>query len=258
MTPNDRKDAPDALESAQVWISCAAAAAVLGVSSRAIQKRAARGSLKARKVERGGVSVWEIDGRELGANQGANMDASIASNGREPANLLPKVDANIVPPHVQIDREQGANMDASIGGSGANLREMDASIAPDFAARYVEHLEKENDFLRRALEGAQQSEAMTKAALREALKAMPKQLTSGGGGGDLQQVATEKRAREAISGQNGTELEQVGTAPQIDQSAPKSTAKAAHEQNHTSARDDAQSGDISTYDALADWLENQL
>ncbi len=255
MTPDTHKTAPDALESAQVWISCAAAAAVLGVSSRAIQKRAARGSLKARKVERGGVPVWEIDGRELGAN----MDASIASNGREPANLLPKLDANIVPSHVQIDREQGANMDAS---TGANLREMDASIAPDFAARYMEHLEKENEFLRRALEGAQQSEAMTKAALREALKAMPKQLTSGAASGEMGQVGTENRSEltqvnAEKSARDSGELEQ-GTAPETDQNRPKPTAKAAHDYNHTSARDDAQNGDISTYDALADWLENQL
>ncbi len=236
MTPDVTTTAPDALESAQVWISCAAAAAVFGVSSRAIQKRAARGSLKARKVERGGVSVWEINGRELGANQGANMDASIASNGREPANLLPKVDANIVPSHVQIDRERGANMDASTGANGANLKEMDASIAPDFAARYVEHLEKENEFLRRALEGAQQSEAMTKAALREALKAMPKQLTSGAASGEMGQIGTDTRTPDA----------------------PISSDKPRGVVTPGAASNEAQNGDVSSYSSIADWLESEI
>lgn len=46
----------------------------------------------------------------------------------------------------------------------------------DLTARYLARLESENDFLQRAREAAQQSEAVTKAALREALKIAPRQL----------------------------------------------------------------------------------
>lgn len=252
MTPQTPKHAPDALESANTWISCAAAAVVFGVSERTIWRRARAGQLTGRKVssERGGL-VWEIEVDATGQPT-SQTDRPTSIPTEQPTGQ----NAAAAAIDVQTDRPKPTDRPAKT----ERPTDKPTDHAPDFAARYMEHLEKENEFLRRALEGAQQSEAMTKAALREALKAMPKQLTRGGGGGDdLQQVTTDAAA---ISGQNGTgnqnEFGQVGTTPAIDQSGPKSTAKPAHEQNHALARDDAQNGDISTYGALADWLENQL
>ncbi len=53
------------------------------------------------------------------------------------------------------------------------------TVQSDARDEFLSHLKSENAFLRAQLEAMTQSEAQTKAALREALKAMPKQLTAG-------------------------------------------------------------------------------
>ena len=47
------------------WLSVADAAALSGVSIRAMQKRAASGTIGARKIDIGAAVRWEIDAREL-------------------------------------------------------------------------------------------------------------------------------------------------------------------------------------------------
>ena len=139
------------------WIGVREASARSGVSVRALQKRAARGSINARKVEADGVEVWEIDASDLGASNGAN---------------IPKVDAPKVAIDVasikNVDASNGANMDASKVESGRTR--------PDLAARLLEQLETENKFLRATVEQLQRDGAETRAALREALKLAPKAL----------------------------------------------------------------------------------
>lgn len=87
------------------------------------------------------------------------------------------------------------------------------------------HLAEENRFLRGVIEQLQRDGAETRAALREALKA-PRQLTSG----------------------------TTQTSPE----APTATEKSAGEGSDGAAPDEAELGEVSSYGALADWLENQM
>lgn len=91
--------------------------------------------------------------------------------------------------------------------------------------RLMAHLADENRFLRGVIEQLQRDGAETRAALREALKA-PRQLTSG----------------------------TTQTSPE----APTATDKSAGEGSDGAAPDKAELGEISSYGALADWLENKM
>jgi hypothetical protein len=74
-------------------------------------------------------------------------------------------------------------VDASNGANGrVHLDAMDASIGRKVEIELRAQLAREREFcdlLKSQLEAVTQSEAQTKAALREALRAMPKQLTAG-------------------------------------------------------------------------------
>lgn len=197
------------------WVSVAAAAAVLGVSARAVQKRAARGTLKARKIDQGGAAVWEIDGRELDAN----MDAATNPDGREHANLSGELGANSEPFHPQTGREPVRQMDAATNANPrTNGREPDANREADFR--------EEIKFLRGLVEQRDRDAAELRASLREALKAMPKALPEG--------------------------------TPEVAPEATTATTKRANEGLGGAAADEAGNGEVSSYGALADWLENQM
>lgn len=139
-TTTTEAQAPDdgAAVPALAWLSVADAAAVLGVSTRAVQKRAERGTLPARRVQHGRALRWEIDGRKLNENTGANGSPDVR-----------KVDAK----------------------SSQDGREMDA-----LTARLLAQLETENAFLRATVEQLHRDGAETRAALREALKSKTPQL----------------------------------------------------------------------------------
>lgn len=165
MTPKGFADAPkpslNAPETPAKWVPVSEAAAALSVSARAIQKRAARGTLAARKIERGGATVWEIDGREL--------DANARRDGREPANPAGEVDAPATAFDAQNGRELPANMDANARTDGRERgREMDADREADYRAEVA--------FLRGLIEQRDRDAAELRAALRKALEAQPRAL----------------------------------------------------------------------------------
>jgi hypothetical protein len=87
------------------------------------------------------------------------------------------------------------------------------------------HLAEENRFLRGVIEQLQRDGAETRAALREALKA-PRQLTSG----------------------------PTQSVPEV----PTASAQRADEGLDGAAGNEAENGAVSSYGALADWLENQM
>jgi hypothetical protein len=140
-------------DKAAAWLSTADAAALLGVSPRAVQRRAERGTIAARKVDHGRSFRWEIDARDLDAN----TSAATSSNVRlKFAQCSP------------ITRE--------------DVRQMDANTSPDVRAidsDFHAHLIEENKFLRATVEQLQRDGAEVRAALREALKSKPPQLTDG-------------------------------------------------------------------------------
>jgi hypothetical protein len=162
------------------WFSTARAASALGVSERTILRRAAAGKLESRKetTARGLVVVVALDTGEVPTG------ADIVPTGADTQTTLKA-------PEIASEVPTGAD------GADTTL---------------TAHLLEENRFLRAMIEGLQQSEAVTKAALREALKAMPKALTSGTPETAPEPpVSGDKRGREGLGGaaakgaQNATE-----------------------------------------------------
>jgi hypothetical protein len=138
------------------------AAARLGISERTLRKRIARGEVKAEKepLEAGGVAwrVW-LDGSAPEVEPEAERKTE-ERTGSAPEAKSPKVSEPM-----------------SGTETAPEVSEPRAGSEPE--ARIVERLESEVVFLRSMLEARERDAAELRAALREALKAMPKALTSG-------------------------------------------------------------------------------
>lgn len=134
-------------------LTVAQAARLLGVSARTVQRQCRAGKLRAIRLETEFGEQWELSRADVeqAATEGATTPRQEPRQGHD----NPTTEAATTPPtgprHV-------------------------APQAPDFAARYVAQIEAENAFLRAAVEQHQRSEAELRAALREALKAQPRQL----------------------------------------------------------------------------------
>jgi hypothetical protein len=185
------------------WVSTARAAAALGVSERTILRRAAAGKLESRKetTARGVMVVVALDTANVptGADivrTGADTQATLEtpSNGVE------------VPTGADRGADRGADTDLTT------------------------HLLDENRFLRGVIEQLQRDGAEVRAALRDALKVMPKAITSGA----------------------------ADSAPE----PPKKAADRADEPTHAPPADASQngpdSGAATSYAAIADWLEKEM
>ncbi len=111
----------------------------------------------------------------------------------------------------------------------------------EMAARLLAQLETENAFLRGVVEQLQRDGAETRAALRKALDGQPKQLTSGeqsgAASGDSQTTATAPEAPTA------TAISPDVVLPVEPQNGPQNGASGP---------------DVSSYGALADWLEREI
>jgi hypothetical protein len=135
--PTDTPDySPDA------WITAAEAANIEGVTTRAIQRRAAAGKYEAKRVETQAGEQWLINAATL---KGApTLPTDTPDESRDPT-----PDKSDQTPDSDRDR------------------------------RDVERLEKEVSFLRGLVEQRDRDAAEMRAALREALRVMPKQLGQG-------------------------------------------------------------------------------
>ncbi len=158
---------PNELTTGAAWLSASDAAARAGISKRAMQKRAASGKIGARKIGTGAAAQWEIDGRELDANLGANLGANREPIGREPG-------ANLG----AIERETGCELRTDRCEPGANLGANREPIGRELSGAREAELKEEITFLRGIVESDRRDMAELRAALREALKAMPKQLNA--------------------------------------------------------------------------------
>jgi flagellar biosynthesis GTPase FlhF len=128
------------------WLTVAQAAHIEGVSSRAIQRRAAAGKYQARRIETPKGEQWEINPATLK---------------RTPT------------------RQRDDKADDTDAKRDRQRDDHDSRESGNVASQQVERLEKEVEFLRGLVEQHQRGEAELRAALREALRAMPKQLTEG-------------------------------------------------------------------------------
>lgn len=157
MKSPEENDATHDATGATLWLSVARVAQLEGVSVRAVQRRCQSGKYRARRAQTPQGERLEVDAATLATHDAthAQNDATHATQGRDAGDAL-----NIAAPVSETQKSEGKPLDEG----------------RDFAARYVERLEGENDFLRRALEQRDRDAAELRAALREALKASPRQL----------------------------------------------------------------------------------
>jgi hypothetical protein len=226
MTPDANETPAESPENGAAWLSVAEAAAAMGVSEKTVWRRAKAGEITARKVAgaRGGF-VWEVAPDSSGQPTGQTDRPDTKPTGQ---NKAQKRAAPVI--HAQTDRTSRADKtDRPTGQPTGHGDEM--------AARLLAQLETENAFLRGVVEQLQRDGAETRAALRKALdNGQPKQLTSGAASGELEQVGTDTRAP----------------------GAPISSDKPRGVVTPGAASNEAQNGEVSSYGALADWLDEHV
>lgn len=135
------------------WLTVTQAAARLGVSVRAVQKRCQSGKLKAQRVETAQGVRWEVDGRELGRER-TNEPANI---GREPTNA---------------DAQSGAKLDANPRTIGREPANQSSEPGREQDANRVAELKEEVRFLRAQVEAHARTAAEATAAVRELTRAL--------------------------------------------------------------------------------------
>lgn len=200
--PDDFKDAPNSQQQPVEWVSTAIAAARLGVSERTILRRAQAGKLPSRRqtTPRGVVVVVSLDCEDVPTG------ADIVRTGADTQTTLKTP---------QIAPEVPTGADGADRGADTTL---------------TSHLLEENRFLRATVEQLQRDGAETRAALREALKAMPKQLAAGA----------------------------ADSAPEHAGRAENRAGEATHAPHANDAQSATDSGGAITYGSIADDLEAML
>jgi excisionase family DNA binding protein len=184
-------------------LTVAEVAARLGISPRAVQKRCASGSITAQRIG-GQWQVLALDAMRTGEPQNEHQDAKRTDGARTDSHSKRTEPAS----ERTIGRE--ANREP------ANQNELQNEPA---AAALLAQSREEVLFLRGLVEQRDRDAAELRAALREALKAMPKAITAGD---KLGQVRTDN---EANASTQGAKLGQVGrswtgkAAPMAKQSA---------------------------------------
>ncbi len=222
MIPN-ANEMPTESPETRVWLSVNEAAAALGVSEKTVWRRAKAGEITARKVAgaRGGL-VWKIALNPTGQTEtGTDNRNGQKSAGTDTAPVI----------HAQTDRtnrnaqpDTGTDKNDRDGQPTGHGDEMAARLLAQLE-REVERLERDKEAWKRQAEEANRHAATATAALREYLKAQPKQLTSA-----TEAPISSDKARDVV-------------APLATNFAPEMQA---------------QNGEISSYSALADWLENLI
>ncbi len=197
----ERQDEPTATD----WRTVATVANLLGMTPRAIQRRCQAGKYRTRRVNTPKGEAWEIDAASIETT--ANGTTNGTATDREP------------------QAEPFGERSATDHEPSANGSQSQAEIAPtavsaisdppalDFAARYVAQIEEENRFLRAQVEEGNRNAAELRAALRKALDAQPRQLTSG---------TTEAPAQSPETAQNRPQI----AAPTDTTTTPAEAVKA--------------------------------
>lgn len=155
------------------WLSTSEAAAALRCSPRTVRRRCERGEIGARFVS----GVWEVDAAAIG-----HADKSADSRTRPSGQTAKQSDTDL---NVSADSRTDSAANGSRTDGHADTEARSIGQTNDRHEMEVElraQLAREREFsaiLKSQLEAVTQSEAQTKAALREALRAMPKQLEAG-------------------------------------------------------------------------------
>jgi hypothetical protein len=194
------------------WKTVAEAAAALGISERAVQRRCRKGKLRARLVPTPTGQAWQIEAASLESastrsDDTFDDDTSDTNGATGPTLSTPATD------ETTRTTPQAATLPTDTTET-APTPPTSGDATPDTSdARYVAHLESENVFLRGLVEQRDRDAAELRAALRESLRAMPKQIEAreySQDGKDTQE-AKESGAAGIVS---GTQKKAATSAPQ--------------------------------------------
>lgn len=171
------------------WLSVAQAAQIEGVSVRAVQRRCQSGKYGARRIQTPQGERLEVDAATLTTQRRDDRRDERDDESPQRRDAVP----------------ENARADAAAG----------QQAAPDFTARYMAQIEAENAFLRATVEQHQRSEAELRAALREALKAQPRQLEGSTEGAGVSSTQVPRTATNAAppTAQDATQQNATGAAP---------------------------------------------
>lgn len=184
-------DAPESPAKAEEWLSVALAAARLGISTKTLRKRMARGEVAVRRVvlARGGAA-YEVEmkvglerSKPMFQTDASKFQTAFQTEGQTARNGSRFGSRNGTPSSVNrggLEVEMETGLELSIPTS----KPMPESSKPALevegeVARLRADLEREREgaaFLRGLVENHARAEAELRAALREALRAMPKAL----------------------------------------------------------------------------------
>lgn len=160
---------PESPANAGEWLSVAVAAARLGISTKTLRKRMASGAINSRRVvlARGGAAF------EVEMESGLEVEVEVDLERSKPLSK-PNTAQDV------FTLETGG-LEVEMESSKPTSKPMLKSSKPtSISSEREEELRAEVHFLRGLVEGHQRAEAELRAALREALKIAPRQLTAGG------------------------------------------------------------------------------
>jgi hypothetical protein len=188
------------------FLTVSQAAARLGVSERQARRYAGRLAPNDRR-ESGRMSGH--DGHTSGHQTGMLVRLSAMQNEREKVTRRPQSDAR---PDMRPDIQQ------PMSGHEPDMSDIRPDACPDTQSdEVVALLKAENAFLRGMVEQHQRSEAELRAALRKALDAMPKALTSGS--------TPNATPDEAATRENAPQAPVTTNASQADAAPKQSTQR---------------------------------
>ncbi len=216
------------MSNAEEWTNTSDAAARLGISERAIQRRCKSGKLRARLVPTATGQAWEIHTAALDVLQksGDSNDTpdSDTNDGNDTpdrpndddttATTIPTTPTTVTTPSADSDDSHEAAKDE---------QEVRVSVAETETRMLREALENEREnvaFLRTLIEQRDRDAAELRAALRKALEAMPKQL----GGAPSQQDIPESEANTPQNPKSEA-VKQVSTSANPAQRAQRREAR---------------------------------
>jgi hypothetical protein len=163
----ERQSEPSATE----WRTVAQVASLLKITPRAIQRRCQAGKYITRRVDTPKGEAWEIDAASIETTANGTPNATATDHERQ-AEPFGDRTTNHSEPSANRSQSQADVIPAAVSQTPDQR-------APDFAARYVAQIEKENAFLKLQIEEGNRNAAELRAALRKALEAQPRALTTG-------------------------------------------------------------------------------
>lgn len=215
-------------QSTSDWLSVAEAAAALKVSERTARRRCEAGKLAARLVTTENGRQWRVDPAAVQST----LSAPAADASDSQSTLGVAIAADRCGQAADISDSLRTASDSTLAARADSVTEaaaIGAATAADGAqSTLVAHLQAEVLFLRGALEQRDRDAAELRAALREALRAMPKALgqstsegaTDATGGTPPEAVKSPQSVQSTLDGQT------PATPPIAPQKPPESKSRA--------------------------------